>query len=195
MKVSISRRLLVVVSSLAIGGSSLIGNASAIEQPLFSDAVVFAGCVDVTPVQITPNNGSFNGPVPCPAPVFSSVPPICTIVSDDNIPPAVEAPYDCYSGLSFNGTYTNVVCGTGLASGLATIPEADSSYNVNFLIAFVAGQGVLVGNAATDDAFDVFTGPVDILPAAPLVPPCPVTNFHITTALVAIDSPVPAPIS
>jgi hypothetical protein len=189
----IPRRLLVVATTLAIAGTGLTG-AHAVETPVFSDVAAFSGCVNVAPgVDILPNNGTFHGPVACNPP-FNLLPTTCTVTSDEEIPPAVEAPYDCASGLSFNGTYANTVCGTGTASGIAVVPEADSSYSITFFILFVAGQGVLVGNAPSDDGWDVWTGPVTILPTAPLVPPCPVTQFRVTTVATAVDSPVPVPL-
>jgi hypothetical protein len=193
MKLTIPRRLLVAVAALAMTGAGLNG-AQAVETPVFSDAAVFSGCVNVSPgVGILPNNGTFNGPVSCAAP-FNVLPTLCTIVSNDEIPPVVEGPYDCASGLAFQGTYANTVCGTGTASGTATVPEADGSSTITFLIAFVAGQGVLVGNSPEDDGWDVWTGPVNIVPTAPLVPPCPVTQFRVTAAATAVDSPVPVPL-
>jgi hypothetical protein len=192
MKLSISRRLLVVVSSLALGGSALAGTASAVEAPVFSDAVAISGCVNVSPaVQLVGGGGSFTGPVTCNPP-YNVVPNVCEIVSDPDLP-AVEGPFDCLPGLSFSGTYTNIVCGTGSASGTANLPEADETYHITFLVQFVAGQGVFVGDAPTDDGWDIFTGPVDIIPTAPFPPACPITQFRFTTALAAVDSPVPLP--
>jgi hypothetical protein len=182
----------VLASVLAVALTTANG-VQAVEQPLWSDELVITGCVNVSPVQLTPNSGWFTGPVSC-APPFHVLPSVCEIVSDNNIPPAVEAPYDCSGGFTFNGTYSNIMCGTGTAAGQATIPESDSSYNVSFLIMFIANQAIFLGNAATDDGFDVFTGPVTIVPTAPLVPPCPVTQFRFATVLTAVDSPVPLPI-
>jgi hypothetical protein len=188
-----SIRLVCAAGVLALAGSGLTGSASAVEQPVFSDLVVLSGCVNVSPA-VAPvfGSGSFHAPVACNPP-FNALPTVCQFVSDDNIPPGVEGPADCTSG-TIDGTYSNLVCGTGTAAGHASLPENDSSEEIDFLIAFVAGQGVFVGNSASDDSFDVWAGPVSIEPTAPLVPPCPVTQFRFTAAVAAVDSPVPAPI-
>jgi hypothetical protein len=179
-------RLLVVTSALALSGSGLAGTASAVEQPVFSDAVAVSACVNVTPaVPVSGGTGSFHAPVACNPP-FNTLPTVCQIVSDDDIPPGVEGPSDC-SGGSIDGTYVNVVCGTGTAAGRAVLPEADSTEVIDFQIVFVAGQGVFIGVSGSDDSLDRWTGVVSIVPTAPLIPPCPVTQFRFTAAVVATD--------
>jgi hypothetical protein len=187
----IRSRVAVLAGVLAV--SSTLSAARAVEQPLFSDAVVISVCVNMSPpVPIALGTGTFYGPVACNPP-SNVLPTVCGIVSDPDLP-AVEAPYDCGWGLSFSGTYTNILYGQFSAAGQMQLPEADGVYDLKFLVAFVANQAVLVGNAPTDDGWDVFTGPVDIVPTTPLVPPFPVAQYRFTMALTAVDSPVPAPI-
>jgi hypothetical protein len=191
----IRSRVAVLASALAVALSHLSG-AHAVEPPLFSDAVVMSACLNTSPPVplIGPRVGAFYGPVSCDPPL-NVLPTVCTIVPDADVPPAVEGPFDCMAGLSFNGTYNNVMCGTFTAAGTANLPEADETYTITFLILFIANQGILVGNAPADDGWDVFTGPVTLVQTAPLVPPCPVTQYRFTTALTAVDSPVPIPLN
>lgn len=181
-------RKVVVVAAVALSANVLTAaGAHAQEVPLYSDTVVLAGCVNTNPpVPVMGGTGAFTGPVVCAAP-YSALPTVCVIHSDPEltVPPSEVAPELCTFG--FSGAYANIVCGTGSASGTATVTSASENYNVSFSVIFVAGQGVLTGTAPTDDGTDVFAGPVDILPTSPFPPGCPVSQFRFTATLVAVD--------
>jgi hypothetical protein len=186
MSYSIKAKLLVVATALAAAGTGLSGAAHAQEVPVFSDVVAVGGCVSVTPgVPVTGGTGTFAGPVGCALPV----PPVCAIQSDSDIPGDIELAASCTLS-SITGSYNNTVCGTGDATGSAAIdaPGTGDDYSVDFAIIFVAGQGLFTGVAtAPGEEPDAVTGVVDILPTAPLVPPCPVTQFRFSAVLALTD--------
>lgn len=91
--------------------------------------------------------------------------------------------------ISSSGTYTNIVCGTGTATGHATVDGPEGNV-LNYTITFVAGLGVLVGSGADSDGGNSGTdvGIVDITPSTasrrPVVPP-PTSNACVTDFLVS----------
>jgi hypothetical protein len=105
------------------------------------------------------------------------------------------------------GTFNNTVCGTGNASGTATITEPTSvdppgdTYDVTYVINFVAGVGLLTGNQtnavpASDN--DWFAGVV-LLGLEPGTQGDPTQNqcvngFAIVNADVAFDLGMPGPV-
>jgi hypothetical protein len=186
MSYSIKAKLLVVATALAAAGTGLSGAAHAQEVPVFSDVVAVGGCVSVTPgVPVMGGTGSFAGPIGCSLPI----PTVCAIQSDPDITTDIELATPC-SLSSITGSYNNTICGTGDATGSASIdaPGAGDDYSVNFAIRFVAGQGLFTGVAtAAGEEPDTVTGVVDILPTAPLVPPCPVTQFRFSAVLALTD--------
>jgi hypothetical protein len=103
---------------------------------------------------------------------FSTGAPLgCTGISADapsEVLADVEAPASC--SISSSGNFTNIVCGTGLAVGTATLAEAGSdTYNFSYTIVFVAGVGVLAGTATEvggDVAPGAVAGVVQITPTA-----------------------------
>jgi hypothetical protein len=92
--------------------------------------------------------------------------------------------------ITSSGTYHSIVCGTGTAGGTATITEGGDGvagnknpsdvYDVTYSIQFVAGIGVLTGNAT--ERGDVEASPVvGIVALDPVsVGLCPLTTFTIT---------------
>ncbi len=58
-----------------------------------------------------------------------------------------------------NGGFSNIVCGTGTASGTANVTGVDSG-TVTFTIVFVGGQGVLLGAGLNDGG--TFVGAVEL---------------------------------
>jgi hypothetical protein len=107
----------------------------------------------LTPVQLLGGSGSYS---------FSS--DVCVFVSTDAFPPEFGT-----CGTTSSGTYSNIVCGTGSASGSATFTEADGgSDTFSYTITFVAGVGVLQGGA---------TGVVVIIPTGLGAPSSCVTAF------------------
>ena len=76
-------------------------------------------------------------------------------------------------GVSANGTYTNLVCGTGTANGVATFTGGPSP--ISFKVNFVLGVGSLTVNGGGKGS-----GVVDIVPAnATGCITKPVTGFTI----------------
>jgi len=61
-------------------------------------------------------------------------------------------------GVTANGTYTNIICGTGTATGVASFSGGPSP--INFKVTFVAGVGSLTVNGGGKG-----NGVVDIVPA------------------------------
>jgi len=90
--------------------------------------------------------------------------------------------------INSTGAYVNVVCGTGLASGSATVTGTPNITISSYDIAFVAGVGVLAG---TTTPLGAVAGVVDITPAdtggTPPTGPC-VHNFNVLGAAVAAVS-------
>lgn len=117
---------------------------------------------------------------------------------DVNIPPGVEDPQtgSC-SSISSTGSFNNTVCGTGNATGDATVTTTDGKVKVHYTIVFVAGVGVLVVDSASstdengnpDDGFGAGAGVVllsNITSTPPTIPgdECtgPTNGFDITGA-------------
>ena len=89
-------------------------------------------------------------------------------------------------GISSSGTYTNIVCGTGTATGSASVTGPEG-YGINYTITFVAGLGVLLGSGADTDGGNNGTdvGIVDIAPNTDnhAVAPPPTSNACVTDFL------------
>ena len=88
------------------------------------------------------------------------------------------------STVSSSGTYTSIVCGTGSATGSATIvgSKGDSASG-NIKIMFVAGQGALTGKISINGGAPIsVAGPVSI---APKTGNCvkPVTQFTVSAII------------
>jgi hypothetical protein len=173
----IKAKLLVVATVLAAASSGLTGTAHA-EGTGWSDLLVASGCLNTNPpVQTVGGGGNFSGPVvPC-----NGVGVVCEIGSDGN--PIPEAG-GCT--ITFNGTYTNIVCGTGTATGSVVLNESDDSETIVFNVVFAAGEGVLTGTSSTDNGTDLWAGVVNILPTGG---DCVngVTQFRFTVAAAAVD--------
>ncbi len=144
------------------------------------DAAVFTGqTTSLTPVQLALGSGAYSFQTTS----LAGGAPSCLGVSTDSLPSEVAAGCTVTS----SGTYSNIVCGTGTATGNATITESDgSTENVNgYTIIFVAGVGVLVdvsgvAGGGGDDAAAV----VDITPSQNGIgsPPNCVTQFDVLVA-------------
>jgi len=96
------------------------------------EVAVFSGSANAA-VLLSGGGGTFS---------FSTGAPLgCTAVDPDD---GVVA--SCT--INASGSFTNIVCGTGSASGTATISDpSDGGVTVTFSITFVAGVGVLTGSA------------------------------------------------
>jgi hypothetical protein len=72
------------------------------------------------------------------------IPGLCTSVSENEENPASPQVGACGIAIN-NGAYTNIVCGTGTASGTASVAEVgDPNLNLGFLVVFSGGVGVAV---------------------------------------------------
>ena len=77
---------------------------------------------------------------------FSTSAPLgCTEVVKATTAPSVAVLQSCT--ITAAGTFINVVCGTGLAGGTATVSDAQQTLSVNFVIVFVGGVGLLLPGA------------------------------------------------
>ncbi|HXA28693.1 MAG TPA: hypothetical protein VN193_08080 [Candidatus Angelobacter sp.] len=72
--------------------------------------------------------------------------------------------------VSASGSFTNIVCGTGIATGVAIVNETGGdSHTVNFTIVFVAGLGVEVGTVPPSAGIVQIT-PTNLTPPNPNAP-------------------------
>ena len=115
---------------------------------------------------------------------FSTVAPLCAEVGVDVDGDGTPEAGLC--GISSSGSYTNIVCGTGTATGNAGITGPEP-YSINYTITFVAGLGVLVGSGGDTDGgpSGPAVGVVDIAPNTDnhLVAPPPTSNACVTDFL------------
>jgi hypothetical protein len=180
-----SRRLVLAAAALALAGTGITAHAE--DTPGLSDIAVISGCANTLPAvpAVGGDGGSFNSGA-CTN-LFAGVPDVCLgIYSDAPATPGLPELAETCS-VDFNGTYTNIVCGTGTAQGQATVISASDSEVVPLQIVFVAGQGVLTGTSPSEAGFvDQWVGVVDILPTNGS---CPVPQFRYTAAVVAVDVP------
>ena len=117
---------------LGAAGAAIAAGLLAFAPASAAQAAVFVGqTTSLTPVLLVGGSGSYT---------FNSI-------------ACVEAPSPAgLCSITSSGTYTNTVCGTGAANGVATVtPGPTFSYHIQF----VSGVGVLTGGA---------TGAVLILP-------------------------------
>jgi hypothetical protein len=105
--------------------------------------------------------------------------------------PSEAVPSGCSIGS--NGTYTNVVCGTGLASGSANVSgHPDGGTIGSYTIAFAGGVGVIAVTSMSDGLAGA--GVVDITPALQnadhgfAAPPNCITAFNVVGAVVSVET-------
>jgi len=113
------------------------------DETVDADAAVVEGTANVGVLQFVGGSGS-----------FGFISQVCVVASTSGLDgepgeqgPDVEASQFCSAQAS--GVYNNIVCGTGTAAGTGTLDEGAGSdvYDASFNIAFLAGVGVLAGNA------------------------------------------------
>ena len=93
---------------------------------------------------------------------------ICINFSSDDVPPVGG----CH--MTASGTYTNTVCGTGSASGSASLTEDGfGGETVSFGVVLIAGVGVVTGGA---------DGVVVLVPTGTGAPANCATGFAVTGA-------------
>ena len=152
------RRMFRLVAAAAMAALlGVVGPAGARAADGDTDVIVATGFINTAPTMVPlvggpPAGIPFNGGTGAPAG--------CISYSNDD--PTV--PEGCWANL--NGTYYNLVCGTGVAVGTVNLGEADGSADpfVPFAVELVAGVGIVLGGAA---------GAVTIVPN-PTAPPPPV---------------------
>ncbi|HEV7679727.1 MAG TPA: hypothetical protein VGQ42_14270 [Candidatus Dormibacteraeota bacterium] len=189
----------------ALAAAPTIRASAQVEMVLPSDAIVFSACTtSLTPVQpqggggsytFDSNTGTCHGATAAVAPTCQGI----SFVTD--LPDAGDPAGPCH--INATGSYVNIVCGTGTTGGAplgqsdtATVDaEGATAYvTLRYGITFVAGLGVITGNAtAGDDAGGWALGVVQILPE---VGNCvtPVSEFRANgVALVTDAMPVPLP--
>lgn len=171
---SIRTRTLLAVMAVAVAVVVPAGaaHAASIKAVCEFDGLTGPG---LTPVQYLSNNGNFDfaGGANCAGELNNSP--------------------DVRTGLTLqaNGTYSNIVCGTGTANGIANLLAGSSPLGSSaFGITFAAGQGVLSGTFTGDSSgpyagtSGTTPGYVNISPGtanaagAPPAGPC-ITQFQV----------------
>jgi hypothetical protein len=154
---------LALLASLAVIG--VFGGGAASANAAVTGACTYEGTTNtLTPVLYTGGSGnfSFTGTAVCAW--DSGTPGVGTIVA--------------------NGTYSNLVCGTGTADGTANITVNGTTVTISFHIQFAASAGV-----ATATGNDTGAGVLQISPAPGSTPGTPpagncVTQFDVVGNLV-----------
>lgn len=164
--------VLPLASPCNYGSGALLGHGAFIDA-FDSDTVDFTGTAAAT-VPLVGGSGTFS---------FNSN--LCEMVS----PPdgsAVSVGEAGACSLTAFGTYTSIVCGTGTASGTATLNGPDGTETGNFTITFVNGQGTVTGNVAEPDGDGTLSGTVEISPSSPQAPPGCTNGFSVTGHLTIV---------
>jgi hypothetical protein len=143
------------------------------------DAAVFAGeTTTLTQVQLVGGSGSFTFDTTH----FEGQAGQCVgVVSTDN-PPSTLPEVAAGCSIGSTGGYSNIVCGTGTASGTATLGESDGSDTYGIGIIFVAGLGVVTSPGLPAVPNGGLVGVVQLLPSvdAPIAsPPGCVNAFSV----------------
>jgi hypothetical protein len=173
----------VIVAALTGMAMTAAPAAQAVEVPVYSDTVVASFCVNVDPVQFLGGVGSFTGPVVCAV----NLPDVCVLHSDPDLPSEIEVPSLCRL-VAVNGTYVNGVCGWTSWQGTAVFDTPGERIELAFNGIGAGGQGMMLGAAASaEEGLDLMAGAMEMVPTAPLVPPCPATQYRLTWNLAFAD--------
>ena len=150
------------VLPLALVAASFMTPSSAMAADPASASCTFTGLAGnltpaVRPIPQTGGGGTFT---------FGGTALTCTLVHGATVAPNVAAT------INASGSYTNTICGTGVANGTATIsfaanPTGVTTGNATFTINFTGGVGVLQISRFTDNAGHTGQGggQVNIVPA------------------------------
>jgi hypothetical protein len=149
-------------------GSPITGSAA--DNPDV-DAVLFSGVTGALAPTLPPISAAPNGILQPGTYTFSGG---CIAGASTDIPTDLpEVATSC--NISSSGTYLNLICGTGTASGTSTVSSAaDGTVSGAYTIVFVAGFGVLqnalIGNPPTTpnpglSPEGAAVGVVDIVPS------------------------------
>jgi hypothetical protein len=176
----IRSKLLGTATALVAGAVvSLWGTVgvTAQELPAGFDAAVFTGAAGgiTPPVQTVGGTGTYS---------FSGS---CTVaVGDSEVGGAPEVPSSCT--ITSTGSFTNVVCGTGLVTGSATINEGapdPSTISANYTIVFVGSVGVVVSTSVTESDSPPPAAAAGVVQILPTTGNCvtPVSQFAVSGVL------------
>lgn len=96
---------------------------------------------------------------------------VCQVVVSEDVSPDAtpDAPPPNGCSLTSTGSYINIVCGTGLASGTANVSANadDDDFTASYSIVFVAGLGVLSGTVLSSNGDDFGASLVAVLTLSP----------------------------
>jgi hypothetical protein len=168
-----------LVAGVAATGAAAFGGGStsiADVRAAAADLLVIDGvAIQVTPAieLTTPTSGTY---------VFQGQ---CLVFSDP-MDGTLAAPLGC--SIASNGTFTNIVCGTGGVMGSATITEVGESTpaTASYAATFVSGLGVVTGTYDDDGGQGPLVGLVLLAPTvAGNCVTTPASAFEVTGALVA----------
>jgi hypothetical protein len=187
-----------VISAVALASAGfLLTPASGRAAGVDADTFHFVGSTSfvsppVEPITTCANPGAFSG---CGSGSYGFSSTTCAETSTDPADPNdggplqdVDSPVGC--SINSSGTFTNGTCGTGVATGTATITEGadvaptsklpSDTYNVTYTITFINGSGVLTGTATEQGSGETasVTGAVQIVPT---------TGNCVTTGVSAFD--------
>jgi len=169
---------------------AMAGSAFAQEVPVASDVAAF-GFTGTAAANVAAVGGSGTYS-------FAGSTLACDVASDPGDASDLPSLHDCSQNITSNGSFTNIVCGTGTATGSTTLtPEPGESATIHYTIVFVGGVGVLVADPTTStwtgEAAVVGGGPVLLTGLGGDETDCVdgVAGFNITGAAVAVavDSP------
>ncbi len=132
----------------------------------------FSGSASATVNWVGPQNGTFT--------FGTSAPLGCTAAGVVNGGVVAGA-----CTISASGSFTNVVCGTGLASGTATVSTSAGAVTTNFTIVFVASVGVLVPTPVPAPTATLPAGVVQITPNSLQLPTGAVCTNGFTVSAVS----------
>lgn len=156
-----ARRKLGLISAAATALVALVAGPAA--QATDHTAFSFSGATNaLTPIppsatMNTTGSYSFAGNVPNPTD------PACSF--SDDLGTNVVSTSNCTGTITSSGTYSNITCGTGSATGTATITSGnlaeqagatanDSPFTTGYTITFAAGAGTLIVTSGSDSDGD-----------------------------------------
>ena len=182
-----------VAAIVASGALAVAGTTHARADVAPGEAILFTGtagsvpCTSSGPIPALPSCNSGGIPYVGGSGTYSFstgtfLPVHCEAVDLDTASPAAAC------SILSSGTYTNVVCGTGLAQGSATISAPTETLSVNgYTIAFAGGLGVLAAPSISDTDGDASAGAgvVDISPGSPGLTSYCTAGFNVVGLAVA----------
>jgi hypothetical protein len=146
------KKMLGIAAAVAFA-ISLIGASAASAQTVsdagvlvFHGGATLGGTIPGGVPPATGGSGSFS---------FEGDADASLVISDIDDAPEPGDPVGFVGHIHATGSYQNIVCGTGNASGDATVGTDDGNVYAHFQIVFVAGVGVLLVDTLSTDDGDV----------------------------------------